>query len=91
MLNVSSEDAAKDKYLISALLRSKFYIQGLVVRNCTNPLAFMLSSFMQVNNSLIEQLKVRSTLYQPISLTDSNMELNNVTIRDIDVSGDSLI
>ena len=48
MINISCDlnSIAKDKYLISALLRSYFYIDKLVIYNATNPFAFMLSSYM---------------------------------------------
>lgn len=46
LLNIScdKETAAKDKYLMSALLRSNFLIDRLEIYNATNPIAFLLSS-----------------------------------------------
>ena len=65
MINISCDltTAAKDKYLLSALLRSDFYIDSLEILNASNPIAFMLSSSLSLNNSLLHNISVASTLY----------------------------
>ena len=42
------DTTAIDKFLISALLRSKIFITNLVINNATNPFAFLLSSSMNI-------------------------------------------
>lgn len=87
--NLNSD--AKEKYLLSALLRSNFYIDNLYIYHTTNPIAFMLSSFLTLTNSVITNTKIKSTLYQPISLTDSTANFTNVSISNIHVDSDSMI
>lgn len=93
IINVTCDitTAAKDKYLLSALLRSNFFINNLNTYNTSNPLAFMLSSFLTLTNSTIKNAKIKSSLYQPISLTDSTANFTNVSISDIKVESDSMI
>lgn len=76
---------------MSALLRSNFFIDNLEIVNTTNPIAFMLSSFLTLTNSTIHNVSIASDLYQPISLTDSTANFTNFTIRDITVSSDSMV
>eukprot|EP00347_Sterkiella_histriomuscorum_P014799 403359479 len=93
IINVSCNfnTAAKDKYLLSALLRSNFFIDNLEIYNTSNPIAFMLSSYLTLTNSSIKNTQIKSTLYQPISLTDSTANFTNVTIKNITVESDSMI
>lgn len=44
---------AIDRFLISALLKTKIEIKGLEIYNSTNPSIFMLSSTMSLKDSLI--------------------------------------
>ena len=85
LINISCDTMtnAKDNYLLSALLRSSFYIDKLYIYNAMNPVAFLLSSTMALTNSNLSNIMVRSTLYQPISLTDSTINFTNVEISSI--------
>jgi hypothetical protein len=49
----SNAIGASDKFLISALLNSNLTINNFVINNITNPIIFMLSSNLQVTNSLL--------------------------------------